>query len=183
MEVERAFVTADLGDPHLGGHGRHETGQVTGERVENTSGMRRAPVRQDEEAAGSGGHDVVFAEQWKLFVEEAAGVGVQQKQLAFGLGDLVEDDPPAWLEAGVGGVILGFIGGGAPAGADGAEAHVVVEVVRGQEGVGDAADEVAWERGPFGPVYSPHRRGRHCPRIRFLRRHQHASFFLSKTLK
>jgi hypothetical protein len=43
-------------------------------------------------------------------------------------------------------VILGVVGGGAPAGADGTEAHVVVEVVGGHEGVGDAADEVIWER-------------------------------------
>jgi hypothetical protein len=84
-------------------------------------------------------------EQGQLFVEELAGVGVQQKQLAFGLDDLVEDDPPARLEAGVENVILGVVGGGAPAGADDTEAHVVVEVVGGQEGVGDAADEVIWE--------------------------------------
>ena len=47
-----------------------------------------------------GGQDVAFAEKRrrKLLVEEAVGAGIQQEQLALGL---VEDDPPAQLEAGV----------------------------------------------------------------------------------
>ena len=48
----------------------------------------------------------------------------------------------------VGGVAHRVIGGGTPAGANGAEVNVAVEVVGGQEAIGDVVDEVVWERGP-----------------------------------
>jgi hypothetical protein len=44
--------------------------------------------------------------------------------------------------------VLGVVGGGAPVAADGAEVHVVVDVVGGEEAAGDAVDEVGREQGP-----------------------------------
>lgn len=136
-------------DPHLRRQGHQETDHGAGEGVEDAGCLRRLFVRQDQVAALSGCHGVVVAEQRQLSAEEAAGVGVQQEHLfPFALEDLVEDDPSARLESAVGGVVLGVVGGGAPAWADGAEVHVAIEVVGGEEGVGDAVDEVGREGGP-----------------------------------
>jgi hypothetical protein len=44
--------------------------------------------------------------------------------------------------------ILGVVSGGTPLGADGSEVHVAVEVIGGEEAVGDVPDELGWEGGP-----------------------------------
>lgn len=84
------------------------------------------------------------AEQREVLADEAAGADVDE-EARVGLVDDVEHDPLPRLEARAG---LGVGGGGGPAVVDGAEVHVVVEVVVGQEAVGDAVDEVRRERRP-----------------------------------
>ena len=51
------------------------------------------------------------------------------------LENIIEDDPPARVKAGVGGVAPWIVGGGVPAGAGSAVLHVPVEVVVVKEGV------------------------------------------------
>ena len=104
------------------------------------------PVGQDEEAAGGGSDHVVAPKQRQLLADDTACGGVHQEACVV-LEDLVEHDPLPWAEAEVQG-ILWVGGGGAPVAADGAEVHVVVDVIGRQEAVGDAVDEVGRERRP-----------------------------------
>ena len=110
-----------------------------------------ARLGQHEVAAGGAGDEAVAAaaaEQRQVHAEEAAGGGVGE-EARVGLEDFVEHGPVAGAEAGVPGARPpGVVGGGAPAAADGAVAHVVVEVAGVEEAAGDAVDEVHRQRRP-----------------------------------
>lgn len=122
---------------------------VNGLRTRTACGGAR--LGQHEVAAGGAGDEAVAAaaaEQRQVHAEEAAGGGVGE-EARVGLEDFVEHRPVAGAEAGVPGARPpGVVGGGAPAAADGAVAHVVVEVAGVEEAAGDAVDEVHRQRRP-----------------------------------
>lgn len=92
-------------------------------------------------------------------MKEASGIGVQHGHLIFfAPEDLVNDNPPAWLEAAIGGVVLGVVGDDALAGADDMQVHVAVEVVRVNQGVSDAMKEVWRTHEPLRPFFICHGR-------------------------
>jgi hypothetical protein len=98
---------------------------VASQRVEDTRSVRGLQVGEDEEAAWSGGDDIVLAEQREVLPADAARDGVDH-QARVCLEDLVNDDPPPRAETEVEEIAFGVFRGGAPAGADGAEVHVAV---------------------------------------------------------
>jgi hypothetical protein len=123
---------------------------VASQRVEDTRSVRGLQVGEDEEAAWSGGDDIVLAEQREVLPADAARDGVDH-QARVCLEDLVNDDPPPRAETEVEEIAFGVFRGGAPAGADGAEVHVAVYVVGGEEEVGDVAEELGREGRPVRP--------------------------------
>jgi hypothetical protein len=135
-------------------HRRTETDRGAGKRVEDAGGVREAPLRENDQATSGACDDVIPAEQRQVPANEASGAGVDE-EARVALVDLVEHSPLARPEARVQRPALGVGSGGAPATAHGAEVHVVVEVVGGQDAVGDAVDEVRREQRPV----------RHCSKV------------------
>jgi hypothetical protein len=77
---------------------------------------------------------------WEVSAEEAASNGVDE-EAAIGARGLVKQDPVERTEPRL--VRTAWVGGdGAPVAADTPQVHVVVEVVVGQQAVGDAVDEI-----------------------------------------
>jgi hypothetical protein len=128
-------------------HWRDETDHAASERVQDAGGVRGASLRENDQATSGACDDVIPAEQRQVPANEASGAGVDE-EARVALVDLVEHSPLARPEARVPRPALGVGSGGAPATAHGAEVHVVVEVVGGQEALGDAVDEVRRERRP-----------------------------------
>lgn len=126
---------------------RHETDQVACERIEDACIVGVCAVHQNEETVRGGSDNVIVAEHPEFLAQGSAGGGVDQEARGGAARGSVDVDPVTRVEARVGGIV-GVLGGGAPAMADGAEVHVVVDVAGGQEAVGDAVDEVGRERGP-----------------------------------
>jgi len=96
---------------------------------------------------------VAVAEERQAPTDEAAAGRVDEVEGTAGDGgedDLrfIQHDPPGGTEAGVMLVAPGVGGDGAPVVANGAQVRVAVEVVGGQEAVGNAVDEVRRERRP-----------------------------------
>jgi hypothetical protein len=126
-------------------HERIETDHGASERVEDASGIWGGSLREDNQAAAGACDDVTHAEQREVLAYEAASDNVD-KGTCVALVDLVEHSPLARPEAWVPWTVLGVGGGGVPTTAHGAEVHVVVDVVGGQDAVGDAVDDVRRER-------------------------------------
>jgi hypothetical protein len=123
---------------------------VASQRVEDVRSVRGLQVREHEEAARSGGDDFVLAEKREVLAQDAPGGGVQDEALVV-LEDLVHQDPPARVEAEVGRIALGVFGGRAPACANGAEVHIAVHIVGGEEAVRDVAQKLGRQGRPVWP--------------------------------
>ncbi|KAK3163055.1 hypothetical protein QOZ80_1BG0096990 [Eleusine coracana subsp. coracana] len=133
-------------------HGRPEMGQGASERVEYPGGVWGLPFRQDDGSAGCGGDEVVAAEERQPLAEEAAGGEVDEEAgvaAAFVGLELIDHDPSIGTKLWLLRAALGVGSGGAPVAADGAEVHVVIQIVAGQQEVGDAVDQVRRKRGPI----------------------------------
>lgn len=107
--------------------------------------MWRPPARKDKEAA-SACHEAVVVETRELHADQTAGGSVEEEVFALvAHGLIVKHDPAPQAEARIRRAGLGVVGARAPATADCAHAHVVVQVVGGKEAVADAANEVGRE--------------------------------------
>ncbi len=130
-----------------------EVGDVAGEGVEEADGGVVVPLQQEEAVDGVEHH--VVLEERELGAGEGAGGEVEEADEPAELGvagveavALGEHHPAARVEARVGDAAAARAGGGgAPGGADGAEADVVEEVA-GERPLRDQPQEVGVQRRP-----------------------------------
>jgi hypothetical protein len=136
--------------------------EVASKRVEDTQTVGLGQY----EVATVGGADLdAFGEERHVLAEEASRGGVHEDTNGTVIVS-AKHDPFARPKTHVPS-ISGVVGGMAPVSTDGAEVHVIVDIVGGQNVVGDVSDELGWERVPARSlttaVHGPEGRSCVCP--------------------